>query len=314
MSGSRIVALGHYQPPKVLTNAELSTLVDTDDEWIRSRVGIRTRHIAVDESLVDLATEAAQKALANSGRSAADVDLVVVATCTAVERSPNTAAAVAARLGVPTPAAYDINTVCSGFSYALATADHAIRAGAARLALVVGAERMSDTIDWTDRTTCVIFGDGAGAAVVEAQEEGGAPGIGPVVWGSEPEKGDAVVITGWDPTISQQGQSVFRWATTKIAPLARQACEKAGIDPSELKGFVPHQANLRIIDAIANKLGAPDAVIARDVVDSGNTSAASIPLAFSKLVERGELASGDPVLLFGFGGGLAYAGQVVRCP
>ncbi|GHH80135.1 beta-ketoacyl-ACP synthase III [Kitasatospora indigofera] len=314
MSGSRIVALGHYQPPKVLTNAELSTLVDTDDEWIRSRVGIRTRHIAVDESLVDLATEAAQKALANSGRSAADVDLVVVATCTAVERSPNTAAAVAARLGVPSPAAYDINTVCSGFSYALATADHAIRAGAARLALVVGAERMSDTIDWTDRTTCVIFGDGAGAAVVEAQEEGGEPGIGPVVWGSEPEKGDAVVITGWDPTISQQGQSVFRWATTKIAPLARQACEKAGIDPSELKGFVPHQANLRIIDAIANKLGAPDAVIARDVVDSGNTSAASIPLAFSKLVERGELASGDPVLLFGFGGGLAYAGQVVRCP
>ncbi|MCX5212277.1 ketoacyl-ACP synthase III [Kitasatospora sp. NBC_00240] len=314
MSGSRIVALGHYQPPKVLTNAELSALVDTDDEWIRSRVGIRTRHIAVDESLVDLATEAAQKALANSGRSAADVDLVVVATCTAIERSPNTAAAVAARLGVPSPAAYDINTVCSGFSYALATADHAIRAGAARLALVVGAERMSDTIDWTDRTTCVIFGDGAGAAVVEAQEEGGEPGIGPVVWGSEPEKGDAVVITGWDPTISQQGQSVFRWATTKIAPLARQACEKAGIDPSELKGFVPHQANLRIIDAIANKLGAPDAVIARDVVDSGNTSAASIPLAFSKLVERGELASGDPVLLFGFGGGLAYAGQVVRCP
>ncbi|MFC9329626.1 beta-ketoacyl-ACP synthase III [Kitasatospora sp. NPDC057015] len=314
MSGSRIVALGHYQPPKVLTNAELATLVDTDDEWIRSRVGIRTRHIAEAETLVDLAAEAAQKALANSGRSAADVDLVVVATCTAVERSPNTAAAVAARLGVPTPAAYDINTVCSGFSYALATADHAIRAGAARLALVVGAERMSDTIDWTDRTTCVIFGDGAGAAVVEAQEEGAEPGIGPVVWGSEPERGDAVVITGWDPVISQQGQSVFRWATTKIAPLARQACEKAGIDPSELKGFVPHQANLRIIDAIANKLGAPDAVVARDVVDSGNTSAASIPLAFSKLVERGELSSGDPVLLFGFGGGLAYAGQVVRCP
>ncbi|MFC8450289.1 beta-ketoacyl-ACP synthase III [Kitasatospora sp. NPDC057223] len=314
MSGSRIVALGHYQPPKVLTNAELATLVDTDDEWIRSRVGIRTRHIAEGESLVDMAAEAAQKALANSGRSVEDVDLVVVATCTAIERSPNTAAAVAARLGVRAPAAYDINTVCSGFSYALATADHAIRAGAARLALVVGAERMSDTIDWTDRTTCVIFGDGAGAAVVEAQEDGAEPGIGPVVWGSEPEKNDAVVITGWDPVISQQGQSVFRWATTKIAPLARQACEKAGIDPSELKGFVPHQANLRIIDAIANKLGAPDAVVARDVVDSGNTSAASIPLAFSKMVERGELSSGDPVLLFGFGGGLAYAGQVVRCP
>ncbi|MGW4897802.1 beta-ketoacyl-ACP synthase III [Kitasatospora sp. NPDC004240] len=314
MSGSRIVALGHYQPPKVLTNDDLAKLVDTDDEWIRTRVGIRSRHIAQEETLVDMAAEAAQKALANSGRSAADVDLVVVATCTAVERSPNTAASVAARLGIPAPAAYDINTVCSGFSYALATADHALRAGAAKLALVIGAERMSDTVDWTDRSTCVIFADGAGAAVVEAQAEGEEPGIGPVVWGTEPEKNDAVVITGWDPVISQQGQSVFRWATTQIAPLARQTCERAGIDPSELKGFVPHQANLRIIDAIANKLGAPDAVVARDVIESGNTSAASIPMAFSKLVERGELSSGDPVLLFGFGGGLAYAGQVVRCP
>ncbi|MFD5432744.1 beta-ketoacyl-ACP synthase III [Kitasatospora sp. NPDC058063] len=315
MSGSRIVALGHYQPPKVLSNADLAGLVDTDDEWIRTRVGIRTRHIAEEESLVDLATEAAQKALANSGRTAAEIDLVVVATCTAIERSPNTAAAVAARLGVRSPAAYDINTVCSGFSYALATADHAIRAGSARRALVIGAERMSDTLDWTDRSTCVIFGDGAGAAVIEAQEEGGEPGIGPVVWGSEPERGDAVVITGWDPVISQQGQAVFRWATTQLAPLARQACERAGIDPSELKGFVPHQANLRIIDTIARKLGlGEDAVVARDVVHSGNTSAASIPLAFSKLVERGELSPGDPVLLFGFGGGLAYAGQVVRCP
>ncbi|MER8183861.1 beta-ketoacyl-ACP synthase III [Kitasatospora sp. NPDC094015] len=313
MTASRIVSLGHYQPPKVLTNDDLAKLVDTDDEWIRSRVGIRTRHIAVDETLVDLATEAAQKALAGSGFQAAEIDLVVVATCTAIERSPNTAAAVAARLGVPSPAAYDINTVCSGFSYALATADHAIRAGSATRALVIGAERMSDTIDWTDRSTCVIFGDGAGAAVVEAVPDEQS-GIGPVVWGSTPEKGDAVVITGWDPTISQQGQAVFRWATTAIAPLARETCRKAGLEPSELKGFVAHQANLRIIDAIAGKLGAPDAVVARDVVDSGNTSAASIPLALSKLVERGELVSGDPVLLFGFGGGLAYAGQVVRCP
>lgn len=314
MTASRIVSLGHYQPPKVLSNDDLAILVDTDDEWIRSRVGIRTRHIAEDETLVDMATEAAQKALAASGLLAEQIDLVVVATCTAVERSPNTASAVAARLGVRTPAAYDINTVCSGFSYALATADHAIRAGSATRALVIGAERMSDTIDWSDRTTCVIFADGAGAAVVEAvpDEESG---IGPVLWGSEPDKGDAVVITGWDPTISQQGQTVFRWATTQLAPLARETCRKAGIEPSELRGFVAHQANLRIIDAIANKLGlAEDAVVARDVVESGNTSAASIPLALSKLVERGELRSGDPVLLFGFGGGLAYAGQVVRCP
>ncbi|PYC69902.1 3-oxoacyl-ACP synthase [Streptomyces tateyamensis] len=314
MTGSRITALGHYQPAKVLTNEDLARLVDTDDEWIRSRVGIRQRHIAEAETLVDMATEAAQKALAASGRTAAEIDLVVVATCTAVERSPNTACAVAARLGITAPAAYDINTVCSGFSYALATADHAIRAGAASRALVIGAERMSDTLDWTDRSTCVIFADGAGAAVVEAQEAGAEPGIGPVLWGSEPDKSDAVTITGWQPVISQQGQTVFRWATTKIAPLAREACAKAGLEPAQLKGFVAHQANLRIIEAIAAKLGAPDAVIARDVVESGNTSAASIPLALSKLVERGELTTGDPVLLFGFGGGLAYAGQVIRCP
>ncbi|TDU04674.1 3-oxoacyl-[acyl-carrier-protein] synthase-3 [Streptomyces sp. 846.5] len=311
MTGSRIVALGHYQPPKVLTNDDLAKLVDTDDEWIRSRVGIRTRHIAEGESVTDLAFRAAEKALATSGFDASTIDLVVVATCTAIDRSPNTAAQVAARLGIAAPAAYDINTVCSGFSYALATADHAIRAGAATRALVIGAEKMTDVLDWTDRTTCVIFGDGAGAAVVEASEEAG---IGPVVWGSDPSKSDAVRIDGWDPTITQQGQAVFRWATTQIAPLAAQACEKAGIAPADLEGFVPHQANLRIIDAIAAKIGAPNAVVARDVVDSGNTSAASIPLALSKLVERGELRSGAPVLLLGFGGGLAYAGQVVRCP
>ncbi|MFC1433326.1 beta-ketoacyl-ACP synthase III [Streptacidiphilus sp. N1-3] len=311
MTGSRIVALGHYQPPKVLTNDDLAKLVDTDDEWIRSRVGIRTRHIAEDETVADLAFRAAEKALATSGFDASTIDLVVVATCSAIDRSPYTAAQVAARLGIATPAAYDINTVCSGFSYALATSDHAIRAGAATRALVIGAEKMSDTLDWTDRTTCVIFGDGAGAAVVEASEEAG---VGPVVWGTDTSKSDAVRIDGWDPTISQQGQSVFRWATTQIAPLALQACQKAGITPAELEGFVPHQANLRIIDAIAAKIGAPNAVVARDVVDSGNTSAASIPLALSKLVERGELRSGAPVLLLGFGGGLAYAGQVVRCP
>jgi 3-oxoacyl-[acyl-carrier-protein] synthase-3 len=311
MTGSRIVALGHYQPPKVLTNDDLATMVDTDDAWIVSRVGIRTRHIAEDETVADLAFRAAEKALATSGFDASTVDLVVVATCTAIDRSPNTAAQVAARLGIAAPAAYDINTVCSGFSYALATADHAIRAGAARRALVIGAEKMSDVVDWTDRTTCVIFADGAGAAVLEASE---TEGVGPVVWGSDPSKCDAVRIDGWDPTISQQGQAVFRWATTQIAPLALEACEKAGITPAELEGFVPHQANLRIIDAIAAKIGAPDAVVARDVVDSGNTSAASIPLALSKMVERGELRTGAPVLLLGFGGGLAYAGQVIRCP
>ena len=312
MTGSRIVALGHYQPARTLSNDDLAKIVETDDAWIRSRVGIRTRHVAeADESVTDMAVRAAGKALAAAGCDSADIDLVVVATCTAIERSPNTAAQVAARLGISSPAAYDINTVCSGFSYALATADHAIRAGAATRALVIGAEKMTDTLDWSDRSTCVIFADGAGAAVVEAAA---TPGIGPVVWGTDTSRTDAVRIDGWKPVISQQGQAVFRWATTQLAPIALEACAKAGIAPSELAAFVPHQANLRIIEAIAAKLGAPDAVIARDVVESGNTSAASVPLAFSKLVEQGGIRSGAPVLLLGFGGGLAYAGQVVSCP
>jgi 3-oxoacyl-[acyl-carrier-protein] synthase-3 len=257
---------------------------------------------------------AAGKALANSGLTAADIDLVVVATCSSADRSPNVACRVAANLGITAPGAYDINTACSGFTYALGTVDHAIRAGASRNALVIGAEKLSDITDWTDRSTCIIFADGAGAAVVTAAAEDEPAGIGPVIWGSAPEKSDAVRIEGWRPYIQQEGQSVFRWATTELAPLARQACERAGVDPSELAAFVPHQANARIIDGIVKRLGIPDAIIAKDIVESGNTSAASVPLALSKLVERREVPSGAPVLLFGFGGGLTYAGQVVRCP
>ena len=311
---SRLVSLGHYQPSRVLTNDDLAQLVDTSDEWIRDRVGIVTRRVADTETVADMAAAAAGKALANSGLHAADIDLVVVATCTAVDRSPNVACRVAARLGISAPGAYDINTACSGFSYALGTVDHALRAGAARNALVIGAEKLSDFTDWTDRSTCIIFGDGAGAAVVTATDEGEPSGIGPVVWGSAPEKSDAVRIEGWRPYIEQEGQSVFRWATTALAPLALQACERAGIAPSEIAAFVPHQANLRIIEGIAKRLNMPQAVIARDIVESGNTSAASVPLALSKMVERREVPSGAPVLLFGFGGGLTYAGQVVRCP
>jgi 3-oxoacyl-[acyl-carrier-protein] synthase-3 len=224
------------------------------------------------------------------------------------------AARVAARLGIPSPAAMDVNVVCAGFTHALATADHTVRAGAATRALVIGADKMSEVADWTDRTTCVLVGDGAGAAVVEAAPEGEAPGIGPVLWGSVPEMGNAVRIEGTPARFAQEGQSVYRWATTKLPPLARQACERAGLVPEDLAGVVLHQANLRIIEPLAEKIGAVNAVVARDVTESGNTSAASIPLAFSKLVERGEISSGDPVLLFGFGGNLSYAGQVVRCP
>ncbi|WP_329294996.1 beta-ketoacyl-ACP synthase III [Streptomyces pseudovenezuelae] len=312
MNGSRIAAVGHYQPAKVLTNADLADLVDTSDEWIRSRVGIRTRHIAgPDEPVDELASHAAAKALAAAGLTPADIDLVLVATSTAVDRSPNMAARVAARLGIPSPAAMDVNVVCAGFTHALATADHTVRAGAATRALVIGADKMSAVTDWSDRTTCVLVGDGAGAAVVEGAE---VPGISPVLWGSVPEMGHAVRIEGEPARFAQEGQSVYRWATTKLPALARQACERAGLTPEDLAAVVLHQANLRIIEPLAQKIGAVNAVVARDVTESGNTSAASIPLAFSKLVEQGEISTGDPVLLFGFGGNLSYAGQVVRCP
>ncbi|MFI7401960.1 beta-ketoacyl-ACP synthase III [Streptomyces sp. NPDC049541] len=312
MNGSRIAAVGHYQPAKVLTNEDLAGLVDTSDEWITSRVGIRTRHIAgPDEPVDELAAHAAAKALAAAGLAPGDIDLVLVATSTAVDRSPNMAARVAARLGIPSPAAMDVNVVCAGFTHALATADHAVRAGASTRALVIGADKMSDVTDWSDRTTCVLVGDGAGAAVVEAADE---PGIGPVLWGSVPEMGHAVRIEGTPARFAQEGQSVYRWATTQLPPIARKACERAGLAPEDLAGVVLHQANLRIIEPLAEKIGAVNAVVARDVAESGNTSAASIPLAFSKLVEQGALSTGDPVLLFGFGGNLSYAGQVVRCP
>ncbi|MFE1461938.1 beta-ketoacyl-ACP synthase III [Streptomyces nigra] len=312
MNGSRIVAVGHYQPARILTNEDLAGMVDTSDEWITSRVGIRTRHIAgPDEPVDELAAHAAAKALAAAGLTPADIDLVLVATSTAVDRSPNMAARVAARLGMPSPAAMDINVVCAGFTHALATADHAVRAGGATRALVIGADKMSDVTDWTDRTTCVLVGDGAGAAVVEAS---GEQGIGPVLWGSVPEMGHAVRIEGQPARFAQEGQSVYRWATTKLPAIARGACERAGYAPEDLAAVVLHQANLRIIEPLAQKLGAVNAVVARDVTESGNTSAASIPIAFSKLVEQGRISSGDPVLLFGFGGNLSYGGQVVRCP
>jgi 3-oxoacyl-[acyl-carrier-protein] synthase-3 len=307
-SYGRIVALGHYQPARVVTNEELSRRVDTNDEWIRDRVGIASRRIAgPEETVVSMGVAASQKALATAGLDASDIDTVIVASCTDLVPIPNAAARVSIELGIR-PAALDINTACSGFSYALAAADHAIRAGAAKNVLVIGSEKLSDVIDWDDRSTCIIFADGAGAAVVTASD---TPGIGPVSWGSEPS-----TIIGMTERnhIYQEGQSVFRWATTSLAPIAKDICEQAGFQPSELAAFVPHQANLRIIESVARKLGATNAVIARDIVEAGNTSSASIPMALSKMIERGEVPSGAPVLLLGFGGGLTYAGQVVLSP
>jgi 3-oxoacyl-[acyl-carrier-protein] synthase III len=313
MPGTRIAAVGHHQPEHVLTNDDLARMVDTDDGWIRQRTGIGTRRIARTESLTDMASAAAGKALAAAGLAPADVDMVVVGTCTAIERCPNTATRVAGRLGIPAAVGFEVNNGCAGFCTALATADHAVRAGAARHALVVGADKMSDVTDWTDRSTCVLLGDGAGAVVVTAAADG--DGIGPVVWGSDPAGRDAVRIDGgWRPHFRQDGRAVYRWATTAMAPLAVEACRRAGVAPGDLGAVVTHQANLRIIEAVVQQLGADRAVVARDVVESGNTSAASIPLALAKLVERGEVPTGAPTLLLGFGGGLSWAAQVVACP
>ncbi|APY84444.1 MULTISPECIES: beta-ketoacyl-ACP synthase III [Streptomyces] len=319
-TAGRILSIAHHQPTRVLANDELAAMVDTSDEWIRSRVGITTRHIAAeDESVADMAVGAAAKAVARAGVDAADIDLVLVATCTAVDRMPSTAARVAHQLGVPTAAVFDLNAACAGFTYALATADLAIRGGGSQTALVIGADKMSDFLDWTDRTSCVIFGDGAGAAVVTAADASRGDLIGPVVWGSQPERGSAITLGTTGPAgppalFRQDGHVVYRWAMTSLAPVARRACERAGVAPADLAAVVTHQANLRIIEAVTRQIGATGAVVARDVVDSGNTSAASVPLALSKLVERAEVPSGAPVLLLGFGAGLSYAAQVVGCP
>jgi 3-oxoacyl-[acyl-carrier-protein] synthase III len=311
--GSRITGLGHYQPPTVVTNDDLVARgVDTNDEWIRTRVGIVERRFAIDESMLDMATSAASKALAHSGVHLDQIDLVVLATCTNVFQVPGGAATVADRLGISAPGAYDINAACAGFVYGLASAANAVMSGQARNVLVIGSEKLTDYVDLYDRSTGIIFGDGAGAAVVSASND---VGIGPVAWGSDGGSAQTITTDPVSITLRQEGQSVFRWATSQMGEVAARACELAGIAPSELAAFVPHQANLRIIDSIAKRLGLPDSVvIARDIVTSGNTSSASIPIALTKLIERGEVTSGEPVLIIGFGAGLTYAAQVILAP
>jgi 3-oxoacyl-[acyl-carrier-protein] synthase-3 len=314
--GARILAFGGYQPSNVVTNDDLAKTLDTSDEWIRSRVGIASRRIAgPEETLADMAVAAGGKALASSGLSPADIDLVIVATCTPEVQIPNTAATVARRLGIAAPGAYDLNAACAGFCYALASASDAVRAGTARHVLVIGAEKLSQWVDWTDRSTAIIFADGAGAAVVgPVTDPDEGPGIGPVVWGSAGEMADKICIQDRNSFIFQEGQAVFRWATTALHPVARKACEVAGVAPGDLAAFIPHQANLRIIEAIARKIGAPQAKVADDIVTAGNTSSASIPLALSRMIERGEVSSGSPALLIGFGAGICYAAQVIILP
>ncbi|GAA3727498.1 beta-ketoacyl-ACP synthase III [Salinactinospora qingdaonensis] len=310
-AGARVLAFGEYQPAHVVTNHDLAKRVDTNDEWIQSRVGIRERRFAEsEESVVDMAVAAGGKALATSGLPPDEIDLVIVATCTQTDQIPNASASVAARLGIAAPGAFDVNAACAGFCYALSLASDAVRCGSAHHVLVIGSEKLSDWLDWDDRSTCVIFADGAGAAVVGPADP---PEIGPVVWGSSGENADKIYLRE-NKYLYQEGQTVFRWTTTELYPVAIAALERAGVAPSELTAFVPHQANLRIVEAIARKLDAPQAIIARDIVTSGNTSSASIPLALARMIGRGELPSGSTVLALGFGAGLTYAAQVLRIP
>jgi 3-oxoacyl-[acyl-carrier-protein] synthase-3 len=290
LTGTKILGFGGYQPDKVVTNDDLAKLVDTNDEWIRARVGIESRRVAADdETVADMA-------------------------CSPEVPLPNVAATVAHRLGIPAPGAYDLNAACAGFCYGIGAASDSVRAGSARNVLVIGAEKMTSWIDWTDRSTCIIFADGAGAAVVGPAGPGEPQGIGPVVWGSAGDQADKITVTGRHGAITQDGQAVFRWATTAIAPVALEACRRAGVTPADITAFVPHQANLRIIEAVARRLGIPRERVADDIITAGNTSSASIPLALSRMAEQGRLQPGTPALLVGFGAGLSYASQVITVP
>jgi 3-oxoacyl-[acyl-carrier-protein] synthase-3 len=314
-AGARIISLGDYQPANVVTNDDLAARIETSDEWIRSRVGIIDRRYAgPDETVTDMAVAAGGKALAASGLSPTDIDLVIVATCSTESPIPNTAAVAAHRLGIMAPGAYDLNAACAGFCYALANAADAIRAGSARHVLVIGAEKMTAWVDPDDRATCIIFADGAGAAVVGPVADGEPAGIGPVVWGSAGELAPNIAIADRNSFLYQEGQAVFRWATTTMHPIAALACERAGIEVSDLGAFVPHQANLRIIEAIARRLGVPRDRVADDIVHAGNTSSASIPLALARMSGRGDVKPGAPALLIGFGAGMCYAAQVITVP
>ena len=312
---TRILGVGSTQPDRIVTNDELSQRMDTSDQWIRDRVGIIERRFAdKDEQLVDLAVTAGAKALADAGVAPSEVDTVIVPNCTMPAPIPNAAAQVADRIGIKAAGAFDLNAACAGFCYGLGVASDLVRAGSANKVLVIGAEKLTDVVDPTDRSTAIIFADGAGAALVGPSEE---PGIGPVTWGSAGDLVDLIYMRE-HRYIFHEGQSVFRWATTQIAPIAMRAVELAGLKLSDIDVLIPHQANLRIVEAIAKRLRAKgardDMVVADDIRYSGNTSSASIPLALDHMRAAGTVKRGDVVLAVGFGAGLSYAGQVFLCP
>ncbi len=323
--GARLLGAGAYRPRRVVDNAEVCGPIDgTDADWVVARSGIRTRRFAgADETVVAMSAAAAGDALAAAGLTVAAVDVVLVATMSADTACPQVAPRVAAELGTTAPA-FDLGAACSGFCYGLETAAALVVAGTARHVLVVGVERMSDLLDPTDRGTAFIFGDGAGAVVVGPGE---STGIGPVVWGSDggqsglivhaPAPSDPVDGSAGEgvPGLRMQGPAVFRWASTEIAPVAGKALAAAGVGVGDLGAFVPHQANNRITDALVRALDIPDHVaVARDVTGTGNTSAASVPLAMHALLTDGDARPGELALLCGFGAGLTYAAQVVELP
>ena len=320
---TRMYGFGAARGDRVVPNDDLIGPIDSSDEWIRQRTGIITRTRASAGLLaVDLATDAAKEAIATSGVDPADIDLVIIATISNVQQTPSMAAVVADRVGANPAAAYDMNAACAGYSYALTQADALIRSGAAHYAIVIGAEKLSDFVDPTDRSISFLLGDGAGAVVVGPSD---FPGISPAVWGSDGSKAAAVGMNAtlidyregdanW-PTLRQEGQTVFRWAVWDMAKVANQALDDAGITAADLAAFIPHQANMRIIDEFAKQLKLPETVvIARDIETTGNTSAASIPLATHRVLKEHPELSGGLALQIGFGAGLVYGAQVVVLP
>lgn len=322
MSGLRAAAvtgLGAHRPVRRDDNTAVAARIDSSDQWIRERSGIITRGVAgQDESVVTMSIGAASKALASAGVDPAAVDLVLLATCSMPGPLPGGAPAVAAGIGATHAGATDLNAACAGFAYGLSLAADSVRAGTCQTVVVIGAEKLLPYTDPDDRATAFLFGDGAGAAVVQVRPDG-TDTIGPVVWQHDGENAHLLEIRSATPGAPQyirmDGRGIYRWATGALPGIARAACAKAGLEPADLKAFVPHQANLRITQSVVRTLKLPDSVIiSADITDSGNTSAASVPLALAQLHEHGQISTGDPVLLIGFGAGLTAAAQVIRCP
>ncbi len=320
---TRLYAYGAARGENAVPNDDLVGPINSSDEWIRQRTGIITRARAnADTSAIDLATDAAREAVERSGVAPADIDAVIIATISNPKQTPSVSAIVADRIGANPAAAYDLNAACAGFAYAVAQADALIRAGSAHYAVVVGAEKLSDIVDPTDRSISFLLADGAGAAVVGPSD---FPGIGPTVWGSDGSKADLVGMNAtltefrdgkapW-PTLRQEGPSVFRWAVWDMVKVARRALEAAGVTADDLAAFIPHQANLRIVDEFAKQLKLPaSVVIGHDIETTGNTSAASIPLATHRLLCEHPELSGGLALQIGFGAGLVFGAQVVVLP